>query len=209
MQTGRPTCLQVNAFSLVTGSSASDDIFSAYIRNESCAFSAQSLPFAMVGYAPLKGTAEAKECTSSSTLIFTAEPDTTENSSKSIGGRGRRRLHFNTSLFLSTFLVVLVTSGLAALMVFWFARHATQGGLSAAWKRGAFLLDEGTRLEGGLEAARLTGLTIASATVSFGCHVFLRNLHKYYGNLDYRNEYHHADTNIIICVSGVVPMVKL
>ena len=130
----------------------------------------------MVDYAPLKGTAKTKEFTSSSTLIFPAEPDTTENSSKSIGGRGRR-LHFNTSLFLSTFLVVLVTSGLAALMVFWFARHATQGGLSAAWKRGAFLLDEGTRLEGGLEAARLTGLTIASATVGFGCHTFLRNLH--------------------------------
>ena len=34
------------------------------------------------------------------------------------------------------------------------------------WKEGTFLLDEGTQLEGDLDAARLTGLTIASAAVS-------------------------------------------
>ena len=79
----------------------------------------------------------------------------------------RPRIHIdNISLFLSTFLIVLVTSGLGALIVFWFVRHKTQHSLAAAWKDGAFLLDEVTRLEGGLQAARLTGLTLASATVS-------------------------------------------
>ena len=75
-------------------------------------------------------------------------------------------LLFSPTLFLLTFFVVLVTTGLGAAMIYWFVIHTHQGGLMEVWREGAFLLDEGTRLEGDLEAARLTGLTIASAAVS-------------------------------------------
>ena len=75
-------------------------------------------------------------------------------------------LRFSPTLLILTFLVVLVTSGLGVTMVFWFFTHTHQGGLIEIWKEGVFLLDEGIQLEGESKAARLTGLTIASATVS-------------------------------------------
>ena len=61
--------------------------------------------------------------------------------------------------------IVLVTAGLGAVLLFWFAKHTIQSGLADIWREGAFLLDEGTRLIGGFETARLSGLTIASAVV--------------------------------------------
>ena len=75
-------------------------------------------------------------------------------------------LRFSPTLLILTFLVVLVTAGLGVTMVFWFFTHTHQGGLIEIWKEGVFLLDEGIQLEGESKAARLTGLTIASATVS-------------------------------------------
>ena len=73
---------------------------------------------------------------------------------------------FSPTLFLLTFLVVLITAGLGVTMICWFVIHTRQGGFMDIWTEGAFLLDEGTQLEGNLEAARLAGLTIASAAVS-------------------------------------------
>ena len=73
---------------------------------------------------------------------------------------------FSPILLLLTFLVVLVTTGIGATMIFWFVTHTRQGGLLEIWREGAFLLDEGTQSEGDFEAARLAGLTIASAAVS-------------------------------------------
>ena len=99
-------------------------------------------------------------------LLSRANSDTTEVPEEKFVDTRSRKFHINTSLFLYTFFVVFATAGLGALMIFWFVRHSTQDSLAAAWKEGAFLLDEGTRLEGGSEAARLTGLTIASAIVS-------------------------------------------
>ena len=56
-------------------------------------------------------------------------------------------------------------AGLSVVLLFWFAKHTIQSDHADVWREGAFLLDEGTRLEGGLEAAKLSGLTIASAVV--------------------------------------------
>ena len=77
-----------------------------------------------------------------------------------------RLLLFSPTLFLLSFFVVLITAGLGVTMIYWFVIHALQGGFMDIWKEGAFLLDEGTQLKGDLEAARLSGLTIASAAVS-------------------------------------------
>ena len=75
-------------------------------------------------------------------------------------------LQFSPTLLLLTLLAVMITTGLGATMTFWFLAHTHQRGLIEVWKEGAFLLDEGIQLEGKSEAARLTGLTIASASVS-------------------------------------------
>ena len=80
--------------------------------------------------------------------------------------RHNHLLLFSPTLFLLTFLAVLVTAGLGVTMICWFVIHTLQGGLMDIWREGAFLLDEGTQPEGDLEAARLAGLTIASAAVS-------------------------------------------
>ena len=113
---------------------------------------------------------ETQGATPSAMLLSRANSDTTEVPEEKFVDTHSREFHINTSLFLYTFFVVFATAGLGALMIFWFVRHSTQDSLAAAWKEGAFLLDEGTRLEGGSEAARLTGLTIASAIVSdIGC----------------------------------------
>ena len=73
---------------------------------------------------------------------------------------------FSPTLFLLTFSVVLITAGLGVTMICWFVTHTLQGRLMDIWREGTFLLDEGTQPEGNLEAARLAGLTIASAAVS-------------------------------------------
>ena len=107
-------------------------------------------------------------------------------------------LLFSPTLFLLTFFVVLVTTGLGAAMIYWFVIHTHQGGLMEVWREGAFLLDEGTRLEGDLEAARLTGLTIASAAVSS----VLALLIQLWRWTDYSNEYCYAYLDLIICIQG-------
>ena len=56
-------------------------------------------------------------------------------------------------------------AGLGAVLLFWFAKYTIQPDLAGIWREGAFLLYKGTRLEGGFEAARLSGRIIASAVV--------------------------------------------
>lgn len=80
-----------------------------------------------------------------------------------------QRSHFpNPVLVLSTLWVVTASAGLAVTFLIWIVHCITQPRLSEIWKEGAFLLDEGTYMEGGFEASRLMGLTIASASVSHG-----------------------------------------
>ena len=108
---------------------------------------------------------EEQGLSSTSTLISTislGEKDMSVESDE----RHNHLVLFSPTLFLLTFLVVLITAGLGVTMIYWFVAHTHQGGLMDIWTEGAFLLDEGTQLEGDLEAARLAGLTIASAAVS-------------------------------------------
>lgn len=77
--------------------------------------------------------------------------------------RPSRRLRL--SLVLPTLLVVAGSAGFASLFFGWMLSHKTQASLSAVWDDGAFVLDEGSKLEGGHDAARLLALTIASAAV--------------------------------------------
>lgn len=69
-------------------------------------------------------------------------------------------------LVLPTLFVVLGSAGIASVLLAWLLLHKLQGSLGDVWRQGAFLLDEGTKLEGGLQSARLTGLIITSAAVS-------------------------------------------
>ena len=74
----------------------------------------------------------------------------------------KRRLSFK--IILPTFIVVIGAAGMATFFFLWLHLHKIQD-YSAIWREGAFELDEGTRHEGEREAARLVGLTIASAAV--------------------------------------------
>ena len=108
---------------------------------------------------------EEQGLSSTSTLISTislGEKDMSVESDE----RHNHLVLFSPTLFLLTFLVVLITAGLGVTMIYWFVAHTRQGGFMEIWKEGTFLLDEGTQLEGNLEAARLAGLTIASTAVS-------------------------------------------
>ena len=107
--------------------------------------------------------------TSSSSMIL-SETDSklSEYSSDPSDNNVQRRsrlVRINLPLLLSTSSIVLVMAGLGVVLLFWFAKHTIQPDLADVWREGAFLLDEGTRLEGGFETARLSGLTIASAVV--------------------------------------------
>ncbi|KAI0083784.1 hypothetical protein BDY19DRAFT_975585 [Irpex rosettiformis] len=72
----------------------------------------------------------------------------------------RRRL--SLALVLPTLIVVLITAGTATALLVWLLAHKRQQTLHDVWTMGAFVLDEGTKLERGNQAARLTGLTISS-----------------------------------------------
>lgn len=78
----------------------------------------------------------------------------------------RNRQCFSPVLFLSTLWVVTAASGLATALLVWIYLHGTQRSIDEIWREGAFLLDEGTHLDGGFPASRLMGLTISSASVS-------------------------------------------
>ena len=105
---------------------------------------------------------EGHDSSPTSTLLPAISLDTLVDSDE----RHSNLLLFSPTLFLLTFLVVLVTAGPGVTMICWFVIHTRQGGFMDIWTEGAFLLDEGTQLEGNFEAARLAGLTIASAAVS-------------------------------------------
>lgn len=75
----------------------------------------------------------------------------------------RQRLRLR--LLLPTLAVVLGTAGFAILLIIWLLTHKTQASLSEVYKQRAFLLNEGTKVEGDIEAGRLIGLTITSAAV--------------------------------------------
>ncbi|KAK7689500.1 hypothetical protein QCA50_007292 [Cerrena zonata] len=72
---------------------------------------------------------------------------------------GRRAI--SLKLILPTLLVIVGTAGMATLLLLWLLLHRIQN--NNVWKDRAFLLNEGVKLEGGHEAARLLGLTIISA----------------------------------------------
>lgn len=70
---------------------------------------------------------------------------------------------------LPTALVIIGSAGAATVFLHWMLFHQMPG--QRVWQDKAFHLDEGTKLHGENEAARLFGLTISSAAVS--CDVFL------------------------------------
>lgn len=75
----------------------------------------------------------------------------------------QRRLSW--SLIMPTAIVVLVTAGAATTLLLWMLVHMEQSSLGDVWSDRAFILNEGTKTEGELEAAKLLGLTISSAAV--------------------------------------------
>lgn len=79
--------------------------------------------------------------------------------------RESARKYLSPRLLLPTVAVVLGTAGLAITLIVWILTHKTQGSFAEAYRKGAFLLDEGYDVEAGLEAGRLIGLTISSAAV--------------------------------------------
>ena len=108
---------------------------------------------------------EGQDSTPTSTLL----PAISLGDNDTLVESDERRSHlllFSPTLFLLTFLVVLVSAGLGVTMICWFVVHTLQGEFMDIWREGAFLLDEGTQSEGDFEAARLAGLTISSAAVS-------------------------------------------
>lgn len=74
-----------------------------------------------------------------------------------------RRFKLGLKLFALTILVIIGSAGMATFFLLWQLLHQTDG--RNAWKDKAFFLDEGTKMEGDQEAARLLGLTISSAAV--------------------------------------------
>ena len=74
-----------------------------------------------------------------------------------------RRLNLSLKFLVPTIIVVVGSAGMATLLLVWLLIHNTAKG--RIWKEKAFFLDEGTKLEGDQEAARLLGLTITSAAV--------------------------------------------
>ena len=74
-----------------------------------------------------------------------------------------RRLNLSLKFLVPTIIVFVGSAGMATLLLVWLLIHNTAKG--RIWKEKAFFLDEGTKLEGDQEAARLLGLTITSAAV--------------------------------------------
>ncbi|CAL1714890.1 unnamed protein product [Somion occarium] len=72
-----------------------------------------------------------------------------------------RRQRLSLTLIFPTILVVIGTAGVATLFLLCLLLHKTQA--NDVWRDRAFIVDEGTKLEGGRAAARLLGLTISSA----------------------------------------------
>lgn len=85
-----------------------------------------------------------------------------EGSASIIEGQRKIVVGMNWYLALPTLIVVIVSGGLASLLLYWLISH------KPAWESsiiqdGAFLLNEGITTKGDIETARLMGLTIASA----------------------------------------------
>ena len=76
-----------------------------------------------------------------------------------------KRTGLSLRLLLPTIFLFIGSAGLGFLLLYWLIVHRTQT-VQAIWHDRAFILDEGVKIEGGLQAARLTGLTISSAAVS-------------------------------------------
>lgn len=76
---------------------------------------------------------------------------------------GRRLEMLSLKLVIPTALVIIGSAGAATLFLHWLLLHQVRG--RNVWQDHAFHLDEGTKLHGENEAARLFGLTISSAAV--------------------------------------------
>jgi hypothetical protein len=70
------------------------------------------------------------------------------------------------------FMVVLLSGGLATVLVMWLHTHELVDSppqtLATVWQSGYFLANEGTEVVNGLQRAKADGLTISAATVSTG-----------------------------------------
>lgn len=60
--------------------------------------------------------------------------------------------------------MVIFSAGMATFFILWLVFHKIQSS-EDVWRERAFIVNEGTRLEGEHEAARFVALTIASAAV--------------------------------------------
>jgi hypothetical protein len=80
-----------------------------------------------------------------------------------VGTKGRVRSTLR--LLVPMLLVVVPIAGLASVLLGWLLLHRVTKPLDAPMDN-SFLVDEGTRMEGGLQSARLTGLTISALAVS-------------------------------------------
>ncbi|KAI0273802.1 hypothetical protein BC834DRAFT_966272 [Gloeopeniophorella convolvens] len=76
----------------------------------------------------------------------------------------QRRQQLSLQLIAPAILVAVITAGIASALLAWLIVHSSQSSLTEVWQDKAFLLDEGTKVEGDSgRTARLMGLTISSA----------------------------------------------
>lgn len=75
-----------------------------------------------------------------------------------------RRRSVGLKIILPAAIAFSSTAGMATFFLAWLCSHNTQN-IHEIWRDRAFLLNEGTKLEGEAEAARLFGLTISTAAV--------------------------------------------
>lgn len=75
-----------------------------------------------------------------------------------------KRRGIGLKIIIPAAIAFISTAGMATFFLAWLYSHKTQTN-HEIWRDRAFLLNEGTKLEGEHEAARLFGLTISTAAV--------------------------------------------
>lgn len=111
-----------------------------------------------------------RRCLSDDTVV---EDDVPRTPPKLSIIRDINRGHARKGCFFLAILVVS-TAGLATLLLAWLLLHEIKG--HNVWRDRAFLVNEGTKLDGGREASRLVGLTISSTSVCRATSVAFCNL---------------------------------
>lgn len=95
---------------------------------------------------------------------FRAGEDAVSFDSLTVDPSGNK-MGLSLQLLLPTITLFIGSAGLAFVLLGWLLTHKTQASIGEVWRDRAFILDEGVKSKGGLEAARLMGLTISSAAV--------------------------------------------